>query len=503
MANRVLLWFLLLCAAVVGNLSRILAAPGPIPRALSTCVSNDQRAFVSRMYALFEIVSPEYAKKGLSKVSDYPRFRRRIDDWQKANPEWWNETERRLNYCDSLRQIGGLGTDIDDPYPDVRWALILTYGIPEYQIVLPGRCNQKDTSCTVWLLIWPARGSGHKGQEIACWSAEGKGYPAEIIKGTGDFPLAYPLWPFVNYSQFPNGDGTVDLWFSIWVPGNQFSGPTLDGGQLKMRIDLYESDGITIVQSREDVSNLQIVKGVLEALESQDRSSIRAMGYLSFSGLKPGRYSARLTIIGDRDNSGQNWITVDVRDNKISDLLILGQNCTSGESGRLGITRSKTRSLYDNPECTLLRKGKIDLYFEARLPEDHSPQFQVSATLLRLPEVVSNRSSAILFGDPIVVADSLGRPFLNGEWHSPRNQKYLDSLAKSGGQTSGVVTLFTESRKASNGMIPISVHTKLGSNIKSGKYMLSVVVNDAEKNNCFLSARRVIRVVSNEYYSEY
>ena len=305
------------------------------------------------------------------------------------------------------------------------------------------------------------------------------------------------MWPFVNYSKFPSADGTTDLWFSIWISGDEFTRLTLDEGILNVWVDLYDSSKTVLLFSGQRVSNLQVIRGVLHSVESQERSLIRAVVYIGFPKIKPGQYNARLTILGASDNEGQSWIEVSVpKDTKISDLLVLEQGTTTGENLLPGIVRGDLANLYDNPECRLISKEKCDLYLETTLPNGHGKHFEVWVTLLPIPEVSGRSSTSITFGKTIVVADSLERPFTKGEWQSSRNQKYLEEMAESESddKSSKTITLLQKKFDASEGRLTIQVAPHLKSNLRSGQYLLTVTITDPERQNYFLSARRVIRI---------
>jgi hypothetical protein len=500
MLNRVLLWLsFLFCVISCSNEVQILAAAELKLGAMSTAQNTEERAYVSRMYALFQIVDLDYLKKTLIKAPNYSDFEDCVRRWSRYNSDRWSDIQYCLHYCDSLLKIGEFGTDIDAIDPDVRWQLFVENGIPKNEQTLLGRCSQSDTGCAIWVYIWPSQDSCEQGKEISCWSRFGEDYPNEIIDNGRDYPVASPIWPFVNYSQFPESDGTTDVWFSVWVPGNQFTSLTLDKGQLSIQIELYDSSKTVLLASNNKVSNLQIIRGVLQSVECEDRASIRAIAYFGFPNLEPGRYSARLTILGAQDNEGQNWIEVLIpKDRKVSDLLVLEQSTATGENILPGIVRGDLANLYDNPECRLISKAKFDLYLETTLPKGHGKYYEVWVTMLPIPEVSGRSSTTITTGKPRVVADSLERPFTKGEWQSSRNQKYLEEMAKSESESeskpSKTITLLRKKFDAPEDRVTIQVAPRLKSNLKSGQYLLTVTITDPERQNYFLSARRVIRI---------
>ncbi len=501
MLKRTVLWTsLLIFAACNGSQIKVIGERALEPKALPTANDADEKSYVSRMYALFQIVDSKYAKKVLEKASDYSHFRDRVDGWIADHQQHWNEISERLDYCLDLLQRNQLGTDIDDAEPDIRWRLIIEHGVPQGQGVMPGKFSRGDTVTTIWTIIWPSDDTSQRAQEISCWSRSGREYPTEVIPADDEgFPSASPVWPFVNYSRFPNGDGTVDLWFSIWMPGNQFTRPTLDEGQLSIHVDLYDSSKTTRIASGEETCSLQMIRGVLEVVQRRDRRLTRAMGYVGFASVKPGNYNARLTIWGAPYNEGEEWIHVDIpAKENISDLLILEPSIVTGNDILDGITRGESAGLYDNPECRLRAGKECELYLEAMLPDRPVRDFEVLVTLLRVPEIARRRSAMITSGEPVVLADSLDMPFANGEWQSSRNQKVLEemSAARSQPGSSGTITLLRTRFDAPEERIAtIRVSPELDPDLRSGQYLLTVTVSDPERGSFFLSAKRVIRIV--------
>lgn len=502
MQIRALLWIsFLLWAGCCSSQYRAYAAPKLAFGALSTTENADERAYMSNMYALFRIVDPGFSDRVLRKAPDFFHFQNRVNDWIEHNHDRWSEIESRLGYARSLLQKGELGTDIDAPEPDIRWRLFIENGAPQEQLILQNRFRRSGELTTVWTILWPPDDKNEREQEISCWSQPGQDYPTEIIPADDkDFPVASPIWPFVNCSQFPAGDGTVDLWFSIWVQGDQLTLPTLDEGLLTLRIDLYDVDKTTLIASGEQMSDLQIIRGILKATKDEDRDRTRAMGYLGFSGVHPGSYKAHLTIRGAECNEGDEWIAVEVpREKKISDLLILGQSMVRSEDMWSGIIRGRLTGLYDNPECCLAPRAKFGLYLEAELPSERGRSYDVRVTLLRVPEVSRRMAGLVANGTPIVVADSLNRPFRGNEWQSLRNEEILEAMAESVAESrsSKAVTLLEEKFDApEQDAVTVTVAPQLSSDLKDGRYLLTVTMSDSEGRSFYLSAQRFIHIES-------
>jgi hypothetical protein len=501
---QMLLSIFLVCVGCCAVQAQGQTKPEPRLKALSASHDSTERAYLCNMCALFRIVDPRYLEKVLVKAPDCCHFRERITDWINDDPGRWDVIRTRLDYCADLRKRGRLGTDIDDPALDVRWQLYLENGAPGNELVLPGDCGGSNDTCTVWTLIWPPDSLNQRGLEISCWSGSRRNYPTEIISDESkDFPYAFPIWPFVNYSKFPAADATADLWFSVWVPGDQFTRPTLDSGRLNLRIDLFDSSRTLLIASQSDVSSLQMIRGILEATKRRDRYLIRAMGYLGFTGIKPGKYNAHLMIAGARDNEGENWLKVEIpAESRTSDLLILEPSVATGGNVLPGIVRGGRTMLFDNPECRFAADAELNLYLETTLPKDHGENFQVLATLLPVPEVSGLMQGEVTAGKPIVVADSLDQPFLNGEWQSEQNRKLIEELVafKSHPRTKAV-TVLKEQFEATPGVIAVKVNPRLESGLKSGKYLLTVTISDPKKQNYFLSARRFIRVAAASWWT--
>jgi hypothetical protein len=117
--------------------------------------------------------------------------------------------------------------------------------------------------------------------------------------------------------------------------------------------------------------------------------------------------------------------------------------------------------------------------------------------LLRIPEVSGRKAVVITTGKPVVVADSLNRPFTDGEWQSSRNQKALEEMARleTGSKSSKAITLLRKKLHAPDAdAVTVKVAPQLNSDLKSGQYLLTVTMSDPERGSYYLSARRVIRV---------
>jgi hypothetical protein len=503
MLSRVWLLAFLIVAGCLRSQGQTSPITEPRFKVMSTTQNTDEEAYKSRTYALFRIIDPKYLKEALEKDSVYSRFQDDVNNWIKNSRERWEQIQTRLDYCQGLREQGGLGTDIDGADPDIRWELFIKNGAPTNELILSESYSVGGKACIVWTFIWPTISPEQPGLEISCWSRTDQNYPTKMIPvDDEDFPIVFPIWPFVNYSRFPADDGTVDLWFSVWMPGNQFTRQTLIEAQLGMRIELYDSTKTVLIDTLKQTVNLQILRGVLEATERQDRHLVRAMGYLGVSGVKPGNYNAHLIVTGAPDNDGDHWFKVAIpKEGKVSDLLVLEQSKATGENMLPGIVRGTKSELFDNPECRLAPNSKLELYLETTLPKGHGDLCEIWVTLEPIPEVSVRSNVSVTTGEAVVVADSLDQPFLNGEWGSSRNQKLLEEMADYESHShSKATTLLKKKIDASEGAMVIEVAARLESDLKSGRYLLTVTISDPKKQNYFLSARRIIRVAPSWSY---
>ncbi len=464
-------------------------------KAMSAENNAEQAAYMSSMQAIFKIIDPIYSKKVLEKAPDYSHYRDHVDDWIGDNQVRWKEVKANLDYCDSLLQAGHLGTAIDASIPDVRWELFIMNGPPANELVLPCECRGGSGACTIWTYVWRPTAGGTRGEEASCQSENGEDYPTKIVPADKDgFPLAGPLWPEINCSRFSTENGGADIWFSIWVPGDQFTRTTLDHAQLKMTAELYDSIGASPVCRDSSYVSLQIMRGILQATKREDRHLIMAMGYITFPNVRPGRYKAHLVVSGAPFNDGGRWQEVVIPNEiAISDLLLLEQSAGTGENMHPGIVRGGKGFLYDSPDASYPPGKLLGLYAEATLPGNGDWKYEVSVTLLPLPEVSRPNKSLITVGEAIVISDSLDQPFVNGEWQSPQSQEFLDSLVNAQ-SSSKSIAVFKKTFESKEAATIIQVSPRLSESLRSGQYMLTLTVSDPERQRYFMTSRRIIRV---------
>ena len=460
-------------------------------------LSAYQQAHVSTMHAFFQIIDPAYTRKRLDRSTDLAQFERRLDEWIQQKTGLWARFKSRLDSCNSLYNAGRLGTPIDAAESDSRWELFIKYGQPANTLVLPCACADGVAACSIWTCTWIPDDVEQWPREISCQSQQGESYPTRIIPGDKvGFPTACPIWPIVNVSRFNSDNGGVDLWFSMWVPGDQFSRATLDNSLLTMAVELYDSTRSKLLARGTSVANLQIIRGVLTATERQYRRFIRAIGYIGLGGITGGSYLANVMIMGAKSNDGNSWVEVSVPDKMaISDLLLLDPSDGLVKNVQPGIIRGSRERLYDNPEAAYLRGADLHLYAEAALPQSPGEKFSVWVTLLALPEIARKARGTVSVGEAVVVADSLDQPVTDGKWQSPEQLKILEQRA-SYSPDNKAITLLRKNFNAQDSLVVVDVDAKLPSNVKPGRYLLALTISDPEHQSYFLSARRVITVVS-------
>lgn len=463
--------------------------------AISEKLSADESTYLKRTYTLLQFVDPKYVKRTIEKAPDFHHFQDRVNDWAKHNPDLWENISTRLEYCDSLRRKGFLGTDIYGHEVDVRWELFIKYGPPANVLTLPCRCDEGSVACSIWTYTWQSDTAGSVGNEVSCQSQHGEDYPTRVINSdASSLPVASPIWPIINVSKFSDKRGATDVWFSIWVRGDQFTRSTLEGARLTIVVELYDSNQTSLVARGTCISDLQIIRGILEATERQDHRLIRAMGYIGFAGIESGDYLAHLKISGAPYNEGEEWLDLSIpADMRISDLLLLDRSAGVGENIESGIIRNLRADQYDNPEAVFSRGTRLNLYAEADLPQENAREYEVRVTLLPLPEVSRPAREMVRIGDAVIVSDSLDRPFAEGQWDTPQRRQILEEMANAEPDAK-VITLLRKKFDAEDSSVAIEVATELADNLKSGQYLLSVTVSDPQYQEYFLSTRRIIRV---------
>ncbi|MFA6474053.1 MAG: hypothetical protein WCV85_04190 [Patescibacteria group bacterium] len=453
-----------------------------------------QDAYVREMYTLFQILDAKFVKKVLVKMPDLRHFQERVDAWAADHPERWQEVQQTLAACKGAAQSNYFGTSIDAVEPDVRWALFIINGLPSNVLIVPGTCANGHDTCSIWTYIWRSTATMRQGLEIACQSKAGEHYPTRIIPMDEGFPTAYPMWPFVQVSRFPSPDGSTEAWFTVWVPGNQFTGLTLEAGTLTMRVQLFDSLQANEICADSTTANLQMLRGLLQATQRQDRHLIRAMGCLRLTDIPPGHYHARLTVAGHSLNVGNLWLDILIPvKNHLSDVLILQSSSAMGGNVLPGIVRDST-NLYNNPEAWFTPGTILPLYAEVKLPDTGT--FEVRATLLRLPDVSNTTPGSIITGQPYVVADSLNQPYPSGMW-----QQTMPAVMEQGkDEPTGVKakTLLREKRTATQMDVTLQLKITLPKKLQTGKYLLSIVVRGTGRQVYYYITRRLIRITKQQ-----
>lgn len=464
-------------------------------KALATVENTDQATFLITNYIVFSIFDEKFASKTLAKAPDYVHFRDRVNDWMAADSSTWNLIKTHLDYCNQLRLESKLGTDIDSEDPDIRWIFFLAYGEPSNVLVLPCRCTEGDGACSLWTYTWLPTETDQPGDELSCRSRPNMSFPTTFVPNDdAGFLNACPIWPMVNCSQFPVAGGMADVWFSVWVPGNQFTRPTLDTARLKVEVEIFDSSRTLSVMKGSSNSELQTIRGLLEATNHQDRFRIRAMDYIGFANVRPGSYSAHVTIVGARNNDGDAWLDFEISAvSRTSDLLILKNNAAASDNTGPGIIRGTRSGLYDNPEATFARGEKLNLYVESELPRESKGDIEVWATLLPIPEIQRSHKAKVTTGASVVVADSLDNPILSDKWQTPDEQKLLENLARSHSDAKAITLL--RKRFDTNGTaLQLELAPRLNNDLKTGKYLLTVTISDPKHKSDILTARRIIKV---------
>jgi len=466
-------------------------------KSLAVTTDQGQAEYIRRNFAIFQIVDPHYSNDVLEQAVDFNEFRLGVSAWIENNGLRWEQVQSYLDYCRNEEAKGRIGTTIDADGADVRWRLFLMNGPPIKQLTLPCKCESGRASCTLWTYAWPPDSTNLNGKEISCQSLRGEAYPTMVTRsGAESFPEARPLWPLVQCSRFPIDDGGYELWFSIWVLGNELSRTTLNLAELHMQVVLLDSTQRNLIGKAQCTANLQLLRGILEATNVEDRDLIKAMGYLGLSGVSAGTFYARVTVNGAPYNEGDETFKIEVpQRSKMSDLLLIEKSAVDNENTQAGIIRGTRSDLYDNPEGIFRPGSKLNLYAEADLPSRNQEEYEVQVSLLKISDYQQPRKEIVKLTDAVVVADSLDRPFADGAFGSADEGVLMSSTGK--GQSSrGNVNLLTKTFRNSGGRAIVNVMPELKSNMSSGRYMLTLTITDPKSRSYYLRASRVIQIAS-------
>ncbi len=466
-------------------------------KSLAVATDQEQADYISHNLALFQIVDPGYSKIVLEQAVDFDHFRTGVNEWIENNRERWEQVQTFLEYCRNEEAAGRIGTDIDADNADVRWQLFLTNGPPLNRLTLPCKCEGGRSGCTVWTYAWPSDSINVNGKEISCQSLRGEDYPTMITRnGSGSFPEARPLWPLVQCSRFPTDQGDCELWFSIWVLGNELTRNTLDLAELRIQVDLFDSTQTALVGKAQCTANLQLLRGILEATDFDDRNLVRAMAYLGLAGVSAGTFYARVTVNGAPYNEGDKLIRVDIPEGgKISDLLLLEQSAMENENAASGIIRGKRNDLYDNPEGVYQPGAKLNLYAEVALPSERQERYEVQVSLLKIPDVRRMQRENVRLSEAVVVSDSLDQPFDDGAFGSTTEGVLVDGgqVSESQGRSLNLVTKTFRSNGRRN---VVNISSRLSNKLGHGRYMLTLTITDPKSRSYYMTARRVIQIAS-------
>jgi hypothetical protein len=473
--------------------------------AWQTAETADEKAYVRETYTLFRFMEPKYAKDELRKSADYKAFRRLVEnEWKPAHPDRWNEIVEILEYCRQER----FGTAMDDVEPDSRWELFLRYGKPRFNTPFTIFCGGGDDECTSWNFTFEPRRPGESPPTASCLIKPGMSYPTEILETQEQtLPDALPIYPEVTYSRF-YGESTsekVELWFSIWYSGDQFTRSTVDVAELTTTVELWDNSRTTLLDQHTSTYGLDALRGPLKALSIDERAKIRVMRYVRF-GVRPGTYKARVYVKGaDHYNEGSIWyddpiVVPELSD--MSDLLVLAQNRVQGAAVAECIQRGGEVYLCNRPQVKVSNAGWLDLYTEFRLPERSQNVEEVTATVTirRLKEIQErdSKQSRAQIGQRYVEHFD-GQPFLAGQSREDWEETVQDFF---GGVDDRETMLLEQTIRINDpGAVQrLSMSAELrelstGKEIPSGKYLLTVRIEDCGLG-CVPAVSRTIYVIS-------
>lgn len=476
-------------------------------KAWQTAKTAEERAYVTETYTLFRIIEPKYAKEQLEKNIDYRAFEHRVEnEWKPSHFERWNEVTKILDFCRQER----LGTAIDDVDPDSRWELFLRYGKPRYNTPFTILCGGGSDECTSWNFTFDPQQEGEPPPTASCVIRPGMGYPTEILDTEEQsLPVAQPIYPSVTYSRFYDdlANGAVDLWFSIWYSGDQFTRTTVDHAELTTKVELWDSSNTIRIDDDETTHSIDAIRGTLKAMKGDARAKVKVMRYVHFR-VRPGRYKAHVHVIGaDNFNEGGGWYKDPIvvpEQSDMSDLLVLAPNLVQGTEVAGCIQRGSELYLCNNPRGRIPKTRSLELYTEFRLPERSQDIDRVVATVTLRPlrEITdpNPKPGHAQVGQGFVQHFD-GQPFLAGQ----SVQDWEKAVKEFFGDVDGrEITLMEQTinivdpEKVQNLSLSSELREMVTSKkIPAGKYLLTVRIEGCGFG-CSPAASRTIYVVSQE-----
>jgi hypothetical protein len=420
-------WVIVVAAALaLGGCSHVRLGTG-VPdsidreRILASTADPADSAYVREMTEFIKIIDPKYWKSDVRPAANATEFRARIEEYfagqdRQTRPdtphrnEWREEMERRIAYCREK-----LLSTIDAPIRDVRWELILRFGIPSWTY------RAIDTAMVdTYFLKWDSLGveitcqtlkvggppvalrpyhvdvlaeiaaplGGLKAQSPRARMAAKAGMSVDYLKATAEELQKPPAFaPFPGLKQvihsnlaplvFPNADGTSDLWIATLTRGDQFSDSTLARDRLGLELIVYDQRQQLIGQDSCTIGGLAQLQTLSE------REAVAIPGYVGLRGLAPGPYEFVLSLRGGGpDNIGVYRDTVTIPTRRAlrgaSDVVVA---FAPGTVRGGGIPRHG-RLIHANPSGRFAPRDSLELYVEFPLAEIPDSAYRVTVSLI-------------------------------------------------------------------------------------------------------------------------
>lgn len=445
-------------------------------------------------------------------ASTMDRFVSRIADHQQKHATEWLLALRGLEWAkDSAHCLGNPWQfEVDD-----RWAYFIRFGPPSaywspmYEVTVPG--GRIDTTQT-FFNWWSALDTGFASQVFkAEW------YPPEsslmfprvktIVGDTIRSKFGKNLYPEMDIVSFPNEDNTFDVAIVSSVTGDRFTKETiLDRRKLEVELRVFSDDTLVFVSHQTQKLGLT---GLILSVTANDED-LTFLQHFTVPSLSKGKYKARLTIDGHRNNTGKangKFVLPSIfRDQEgMSDLFLLDRYPVAGDDVSGGIQR-QARNLKGRGSHDFIVGDTLSLYIEVAMPNKPRPDSSDviewsyldesgSEEYFTAPADTSDWFTFKVFLEPdekkapdhgsnlrfVVTHDSLNNPLLT--WNSVDTRKALSELARENQKENRsfhfLAARVIRAREGANTSFESSFEV---GKVKPGKYWLVIVAEGLDSS---------------------
>ncbi|TSC82578.1 MAG: hypothetical protein G01um101420_245 [Parcubacteria group bacterium Gr01-1014_20] len=307
-------------------------------------------------------------------TSAMERFVSRIADHQQKHAAEWLLALRGIEWAkDSTHCLG-------NPWQfevDARWAYFIRFGPPSaywspmYEVTVPG--GRIDTTQT-FFNWWDTRDTG-----LAAQVFKAEWYPPEsssvfprveaIVGDTIKSKFGKALYPELDIVSFPNEDSTFDVGISSSITGNKLTKETLlDRRKLEVELQVFNADSLVFASHQTQKLGLA---GLILSVTKNDED-LAFTYHFSVPNLPEGKYRAKLTVEGDRNNAGkitEKFILPSILTTKgMSDILLVDAFPVVGEDISSGIKRLD-QNLYWRGSNAFNTGDTLSPYIEIMIPK--------------------------------------------------------------------------------------------------------------------------------------